>query len=437
MAQEKPELPQNNIDTFSQLLRFLSSMQLGIILLLALAFISIIATLGEHEAAVQNVYRSWWYLGIMAFTALNLLLCTLRRFRPIMRLAFQPQKNKTVTAISKMQIFRSVDIDFDDENNALNTAKEVLQKNGYKTSMVAGTDGSTVFAERGVWGYLGSLLTHASLLIILLGAMYGSLTGFEERNGGIAGDRFTVENGGFEVAITAVRMELEEDPTIRPRVFSDVIVLKDGQEVTSGTVSINQPLRFAGNTIYHTSFSYVSDITITSLQDGKGYKVQLWDHGQVRLDHEGTILHMMQFFPNFTMNQDGIPSSKNYLPERPVHAGLLIKNGRAVRNVFLQLNKPEVIETAEGEVELLLTGFQHAAIYSITRNLGRPILFGGAVLLIIGLYLCFFLSPRRIWVKYDPENAVLLIGGHSPRQKVFFAQELERMEKEISGREGE
>ena len=439
MAQETPGLPQEKKEQniISQLLRFLSSMQLGIILILLLAFISIFATLGEQETAVQKVYRSWWYLGIMAFTALNLLLCTLRRFRPIMHLTFQPQKNKTASAISKLKVKRVLNLQAKDEAAALAKVKETLAQSGFKVSQVTGTEGSTVFAERSAWGYLGSLITHASLLIILLGAMYGALTGFEEKNGGIAGDNFQVKSGGFDVAITAVRMEQEKDPTVRPRVFSDVRITKDGKEIAKGTVSINQPLRFAGNTIYHTSFRYVSDVTITSVQDGEKHEVQLWDHGQVRLDDEGTILHLMQFFPNFTMNADGIPYSKNYLPERPVLAGLLIENGRAVRNVFLQLNKPEVIKTAEGELELLLTGFQHAAIYSITRNLGRPILFSGAVLLIIGLYLSFFLNPRRFWVKYDQENAALFIGGHSPRHKLFLEQELERLESEIMSREGE
>ena len=47
-------------------------------------------------------------------------------------------------------------------------------------------------------------------------------------------------------------MEYEEDPTVRPRVYSDVLT-EGGREIADGVIAINR-LRFAGNTIYHTTF---------------------------------------------------------------------------------------------------------------------------------------------------------------------------------------
>ena len=54
-------------DTLRRILRFLSSMQLGIILLLLFAAISVFASLQEQKRAMDNIYRSFglsalWHL---------------------------------------------------------------------------------------------------------------------------------------------------------------------------------------------------------------------------------------------------------------------------------------------------------------------------------------------------------------------------------------
>ena len=375
---------------------------------------------------------------MMAFTALNLFLCAIRRFKPLTKLVFRPQKLTSPASLRKLPHHCELPLtQTTTEAAALAQAEAVFQRQGLQVEVNTGPAGKVLFAERGKIGYFGSLVTHFSLLVILLGAMYGSLTGFEQRSGGLAGDHFHVAEGGFRVDIKDIRMEPEEDPTVRPRVVSELEVTKDGRQLAAGTVAINQPLRFSGNSIYHTTFRYVADVLAKDLTSGREQQLKLWDVDRLQLDREGKVnLHVMQFFPNFSMRQGGVPYSKNYLPENPVLVGLLIENGIAVRNVFLRLNVPEVINTGSGEVELLMSGFEQAAVFTITRNLGRPILFSGAVLLIIGLYLCFFTFPRRYWAVFDQDGGSLIIGGRS-RNRLLLAKELEQLQKDITSRGGE
>ena len=441
MAKETPGLSNQQTQTESpllQILNFLSSMQLGIILLLALAVISVFATLREYETAIQTVYKSWWFIGIMSFSALNLLLCSVRRVGPLSRQALQPKKVQSADTIRNMPVYDAVKLSEVSPETAVTVASNAFSAAGLKVDIEDGPEGKVVFGERGKFGYFGSVVTHFGLLIILLGAMYGALTGFEESNGGISGDHFLVPKGNFTVNISDVRMEQEKDPTIRPRVYSDVVVTKAGEEVASGTVAINQPLRFDGNTIYHTTFRYVSDVEIKDLETGRVIEQQLYDQQQLFLEHNGAFIHFLAFFPNFTMNKEGMPYSINYLPEKVVFAGVMYdENQTPLRNVFLRLNMPEVVETPNGKYELTLTGYQNAAVYSITRNLGRPFLFGGAVLLVVGLYMSFFLFPRRFWAVYDEKKSTLLIGGRSYRNRLGVEQDLEKISSEITKREGE
>ena len=133
-----------------------------------------------------------------------------------------------------------------------------------------------------------------------------------------------------------------------------------------------------------------------------------------------------------------MPSSQNYLPENPVLAGILYDDKEKPQShVYLALNEPVTFSVAGGELEVTLTGFQHAVVYTITRNLGRPILVAGALMFILGLYLSFFQQPRRFWAVYDQKQAAVLVGGRSYRSRFQLEQELLQLVNEITRREEE
>jgi len=414
-------------------------MQLGIGLLLLLAAISIFASLQEQEKAVADIYRSFWFIGIMAFAALNLLLCSLRRVKPLARLALQPQKVQTVEAIKKMPFYRAVKLTpADGGGGGAEKASAALRALGYHVSVAESPEGKKIFGEKGRSGYFGSFLTHFGLLVILLGALVGSLTGFEYTGGGIAGDSFQVPGGNFTVRIDGVRMVQEPDPTVRPRVYSDVVVTRGGSQVAAGTVAINEPLRFQGNTIYHKTFRYVSEIVIKNPATGEETTKQVSEQDLLAVGSEGSYIHFLKFFPNFSMTEQGMPYSINWLPEKPVLAGILYNSaGQGERPVLLQLDKPQVIAVAAGEIELTLKDFQDAVVYTVTRNLGRPLLLAGALVLVFGLYLCFAVSPRRLYAACERDGDVIHLGGSSYRGRIGLEEDLARVAKELAQQEVE
>jgi len=426
--QTSPESP------VKQILSFLSSMQLGIILLLLLSVITLFATFRPMQLAIEYVYNSWWFLGLMAFAGLNLFLCTVERCGPLARQALQPKKTMSADAIKKMQINTAIKLT---KGEPLVRAEKAFKKAGLRTVVTATPEGAVLFGERGKIGYFGSIVTHFSLLLILLAAAYGSLTGFEDTNGGYAGSNFFVPEGRFRVDITDVRMVQEENPVIRPRVYTEMTITRDGRTIVQDTLSINYPIRFEGTTIYHTTFHYLPEISLKDTVTGETEANTFMMGNRINLDDQGTHIQLMEFFPNFSMGQDGRPFSLNYLPERPVAAGIIMRDGQREASVFLQLDEPEVVETAAGDVELLLTGFDVASVYSISKNLGRPYLFIGSLLMTLGLYMSFFLFPRRFWAVYDENKRTLFIGGRGYRNRIGTEQALEQIEEEIKNREEE
>jgi cytochrome c biogenesis protein len=443
LTNENPGLPEQTPvqeSPLRQVLKFLSSMQLGIILLLLLAVISIYAaTWKEHDVAITSIYSSWWFIGIMAFTALNLLLCTIERMRPTWRQAFNPRRELKAEVIKKMPVSSIIKVK-QPGDRPLERVEEAFRANGLKTSAVDGPDGRVIFGENGRYGYFGSIVTHLSLLLILLGAMYGGMTGFETRDGGYAGQKFNVPEGNFQAAINNVTLEyLPEGPQVRPRAITDITITRDGSVIKEGKISINEPLRFGGISLYHTTFMWISHLTVADPETGEILaETKLFERDRMFMGDSNIIINSLAFFPDFTMTAMGQPITRSYATTRPVLAyQVSYKDGRQDSWALLELNQPELYETVDGEViELTLTGFENAAVFNITKNLGRPYLFMGAVLMVIGLYMSFFLFPRRFWAVYDSKTSSYLVGGRS-RNKLGLEHIIERIDEEIRKREEE
>ncbi len=84
-----------------------------------------------------------------------------------------------------------------------------------------------------------------------------------------------------------------------------------------------------------------------------------------------------------------------------------------------------------------MIGFENAVVYTVSRNLGRPLLATGAVVLVGGLVLCFAFSPRRFWAAYEENTGEMIIGGQSYRNRYSLEQTLDKITAAIGGREEE
>lgn len=428
LPENKPESP------LQQTLRFFGSMQFGIFLLLLLAVISAYATLQEMEQAIDYIYSSWWYLSILSFISLNLLLCTVQRIRPMFRLAFQPSKSSSIADIRNMPAHSEVPTKM--HSDQLDTAAQAFKSVGLRVSVEGAGAGRIVFGERGRLGYFGSFVTHLSLLVILLGALYGVVTGYEVTNGGWIDSSFVVQEGGFEVHMTDIRMVQEENPVMRPRVYTDVTVRRGEEVIAQDTVSINYPVRFGGNTIYHSTFLLFPVFRLTDVKTGESGTSRFMEGDRIYLDAQRTTyINIVKFYTNFSMHPDGTPYNIDYRTDRPVVGGVLMRGRETVGNVLLPRNKAQVFATPDGDVEVMLTGYDLATVFSVSKNLGRPFLFGGSLLLLLGLYMSFFITPERYYASKGENDHSLLIGGRGYRSRLFLASTLQRIESEIKRRE--
>ena len=93
----------NNPNKNNKIWQFFSSMKVGLILLLILTAVSIYAaTFLEHQPAMERVYSSWWFIGLLGITGLNLLVCSINRFPKLWEQVSNIKSNVDLTYLKSL-----------------------------------------------------------------------------------------------------------------------------------------------------------------------------------------------------------------------------------------------------------------------------------------------------------------------------------------------
>ncbi|WP_457577012.1 cytochrome c biogenesis protein ResB, partial [Desulfomarina sp.] len=185
-------MKQNN-----SLWNFFASVKLAIFTLSFIAVSSIIGTIipqGEsHSFYVKNygeawarffdvldipdMYYSWWFIGLLGLLSANLIICSIDRFPSVWRivkadnLGIKPERLRKMSETKSWKISKkAADPDL---------LSQILLENGWKTAQKKTGDTVLYFSQKGRWSRTGVYLVHASILVILIGAIIGHFLGFK------------------------------------------------------------------------------------------------------------------------------------------------------------------------------------------------------------------------------------------------------------------
>tara|TARA_B100000965_G_scaffold37886_1_gene27968 strand:- start:61 stop:675 length:615 start_codon:yes stop_codon:yes gene_type:complete len=169
-----------------QVLNWLSSLKIAILLLLLIALSCALGTLIPQQELDQfyydnfnnnrlfglingkililfelnHIYTSFWFLFLLIWLGLSLAVCSLRRQLPILKSALKWIDYKSPRQIAKLSIAQTIKT-----NNASRSLEKLLinlKKEGWN---VRETDGR-IAARQGVIGRLGPILIHLGIILL-------------------------------------------------------------------------------------------------------------------------------------------------------------------------------------------------------------------------------------------------------------------------------
>jgi cytochrome c biogenesis protein len=443
-------------DFVTSLWRFFSSLKLTIFLLIGLAVVSIIGTVipqgtpppMEYLQTISetkfelysklgffNMYHSWWFILLLYLLTLNLVACSLRRLPHDWKLV-----NRQVTVLDE-QLEKSLpNVQFwKVSQSAANLKDPVAAMLGqeFATPLVTKVNEEYhLFAQKGRFSRLGVYILHFSIIIVFIGAMIGSFFGYKafvQIAEGEAASAVTSTSGepinlGFAVRCDSFSLSFYDSGA--PKEYRSVLsVIENGRlTVDHQAVIVNSPLTYRGITFYQSSYSQAGPPTfrfaVRDRKSGATTLVTATGNRPVELS-EGETLTVLGYVPNFGTIFPG-------------YTGPAVQVQMTGENVttepFALLEKYPAFNADKGGAYFISfagsnqkwrTGLQ------VTKDPGVWVVWLGCFLLVTGIFVSFFLSHRRIWVRIGG-GRIVVAGSTSKNQAVFrssFDDLIEKLKK--------
>jgi cytochrome c biogenesis protein len=396
-----------------------------------------------------DIYHSWWFILLLTLLCLNLLACSIKNFprtwkritrsKPIL----EDNQVKTLPFLATIKI----DTSFDE---ARTRVAQTLKKHFSSPQETYLNGACHLFAEKAKYSRLGIYLTHASVMIILIGSLIGSFFGFKGSVNIIEGEtvdrillskNFSYYELGFEVRCDD--FEVTYYPNGVPKDYkSTLTILEEGEKVFTKTIEVNHPLKYKGIVFYQESYGRAPDqggeIILSvkkrgSKSAGKLFRVKVGD--SFSLPEERLIVKVNRFFNDFAIDDRGIVVNRSSELNNPVCELVIFKEGTVQNRAWVFQKIPDFHGSKVGDYQFIIKGFKMKEYtgLQVTKDPGVGMVWTGCTLMVIGILLTFFFSHRRLWIRIMKvgNKLELMMAGTASKNRLAFEKEFQRLKAKI------
>jgi cytochrome c biogenesis protein len=449
----------SDLSLSDRLWKTFASVRLTIALLLILAATSIVGTLipqnEEPTAYLQafgellyrvfallglfDMYHCWWFRTLILLLAINIVVCSIDRIRANRKILFvrHPRFNlaRYRQLKNKSEYKENCDV------AQLKSLYAPVLSRSFRYQRLEETDaGFAYFAESGRWTRFGVYIVHLSVVILLIGGLIGSIFGF---------DGYVNIPEGETVHAIQLRnsdQQLQLDFSIRcddfnvvfydsgaPKEFrSSLTILKQGQAVLQKDIIVNDPLRYAGISFFQSSYGSLTPneviLNFTSQTTGmvysQGAKI---DEPIIIPENLGTFV-----LKRYTRQAD----FRGHNIGEAFIGTLTAPDGRAVE-VTLPLRFPSFDKMRKGSMFIAVADFvpRYYTGLQVSKDPGVWVVYGGFILMIIGIYITFFMSHQQICVEAvsQGKESRIMVAGTSNKNKLGMQKKVAKLAERLAG----
>jgi cytochrome c biogenesis protein len=433
-----------------------------------------------------DMYHSWWFVSFLMLFSANLIICSLDRLPKVLKIVKEEIKPIPVEVFQGLPVKKEVVLNKKPES-LKETLKKVLKKHGFNLSEASLKDETQLFSQKGAFSRLGVYITHLSILIILAGALIGIFFGFKGflniREGmaytvafgrgmnwthqdeamvenlieamnrakgdmetaaqslGVTGQelkrllkRYGLEPLGFEIECRDFEVDFYGHSDM-PKEYRSLLIVRDKDRSFEKWIEVNDPLKYKGYTFYQSSYGTwpgargIFKFRFVS-KDGETLLKEVQPLQEFDLPG-GLKAKVIDFSPSLAFDETGRPFT---YAEQLNNPGALVEFNKKEFTRWILKRYPQTWQLPDGSILQLLDywGVQYTGL-QVRRDPGVWIVYLGCIIMAIGLYIAFFMSHKRIWLRLVPEKngSRLLIGGSVSRNREAFERAIERILKEV------
>ena len=224
---------------------------------------------------------------------------------------------------------------------------------------------------------------------------------------------------GFEVRCDSFAIEYYDNGMVK-EYKSHLTVLEDGKEILKKYIEVNDPLTYKGITFYQSSYEGYEDFIVTVRDNGSGenkiftvpfQKQQAWEEKDIRFGVVNAEAIGQRIVRSKLWAKAGdSPAVIEWVDD---DKNITIKNGDKSYNVAAK--------------QMYATGLQ------VAKDPGVWFVYIGCGLMLLGLYVAFFMSHKRIWLyqQKNGDDVSVVLAGSTNKNKIEFSKQFAKLEKRI------
>lgn len=438
----------------ASLWRFLASIRLTVVLLSLLALTSVVGTIipqgGESGDYIRkfgevgyrllyvfdlsDMYHSWWFRSLILLLTGNIVVCTWKRLPSV----WKTLRSNKITVTRKAGNTSDFEVPRNPED--LKTEYETYISNRFRRCHTAPFEnGFRIVAEKGRWARLGVVGVHLSIVILLAGALIGSLFGFDGYVNIAEGEgtnHIRLKNSGASVSldfeIFCEDFNVTFYKTGAPREYrSRLHILEDGQTVMKKDIIVNDPLRYKGINLFQSSYGTLPPkeltLSFTHRDSGDVIRHNIAVGQQVKISGTDDTFYLREIRNNFRMRGRDVGETV---------IGVLKRGDGKSAEIILPMRFPTYDKMRKGEWIIAAEDHEHSYYtgLQVTRDPGVPLVYAGFVLLIVGCYVAFFMSHQKIAVEVvkSAHSSTVRVYGSARRQPVGFENKIQTIADELT-----
>jgi cytochrome c biogenesis protein len=431
-------------DLLGHLWRFFISMRTGLALILGLAVLALMGALlvqapaglqGDPQAyatwldsvrpkyggwtgvlntlGLFSVFTSFWFKGTMVLLTTSILACSVNRAPYLWKQATHPRTTMSETFFEHAPLSASVAVPAVPDV-ALAELRTAFRARHFRTIVERDGDAIHVYADRFRWGPFGTVIAHLSLVLILLGVLVGSALGFRNEDFTAAiGTKVAVGNGtGLTLEARSFAATYNTENGAPSDYASDLVLYRDGAQVAAQTVRVNQPMEYGGVTFYQSFFGPSADMLVVDSTGREAFS------GGVPLawgstDRNKNVGRFSLPGAGLTVIVVGVASGEVDAQIKPGQMQLeLYRDGAEGTPIATQIVSQGQPATIAGLDFTFVRERQYTGLI-VARDPGVPLVWGGALLLVLGVCLVFYFPSRRAWalIRRRPDGSAIAVGA--------------------------
>ena len=386
-------------------------MTFGVILLCLIAAISVLGSLIPQnqdamtyvnqypdyyglilKTGLDHVFTTWYFLALSGLLCLNLIFCSIVRFRSIAAAKTDPEKAAAVPAKVKL------------DEEGIRKVRHALAKE--RCAMTEVPSKGTVYTKNR-FGRFGTFITHLGILLTVVfwaAAMYlpkiTDQTCYPKESIRL--------DDGTEIYVDSFSIETDAKLDYKSVIN---IRLPDGRETGLKEVSVNHPVSLGQYKVYQQTYGTIGYVTARST-DGKTDHFYLETNDFLSGDGKNGIL-----FDNF-VEQNGqmqVVTSTTGSYKNPVYVYTVVEDG--MQKEIMLAFPGDVQEIGEYEIK-----FEKPVEYPGLRIKKTPAFVNISLLIAFlimtaGLYITFFVQPVTVTVN---EEGYTILGGRNERMEIIL-----------------